>query len=156
MKYFMKAFALIAVLLISCISGAVYETAFAVELQDVSNNTVNLDAFIGKKPVLLLFWTTWCPYCRKELKSLEEMYPRLKKDGWEVLAINVGESRERVNNFIKRYTLEFPVLLDKTTDTADLYGILGVPTYIFLNKEEKVVFRGNRFPEGAYEGLISK
>src|SRR3989338_1940417 len=70
-------------------------------LPDIYNDTVTLNRYRDKQPVLLFFWATWCPHCRKELKVLDESYAELSKNDIEVLAINVGESVSKVNNFLK-------------------------------------------------------
>lgn len=117
------------------------------KLSDLNQNTVTLSNFKDKQPVILFFWTTWCPFCRKELKTLKDMYPGLKEEGWELFAIDVGEPLYRVDNFTKSYSFNFRVLLDKDAAVAEAYNILGVPTYILINKEGYIVFSGNYFPK---------
>jgi len=133
-----------------------WEMAPDFSLPDINNNIVTLSSYKDKKPVLLFFWTTWCPYCRSELRALNNKYPALTKEGLEVLPINVGESRNRVKNFIQNYYLTYPVILDENMEVAYNYGIPGVPAYILIDKKGKVVFEGSRFPEGRYKDLISK
>lgn len=119
------------------------------DLQDTTNTRVSFNSYKDKQQVLLFFWTTWCPFCRKELKVLNNRYQELLKNGWDVLAIDVGESAEKITNFLKsqKMTLSFKMLLDKNTAVADAYGILGVPTLVFVNKKGQIVFKGNTFPE---------
>jgi peroxiredoxin len=126
------------------------------QLQDLNGNLVKSEAFLGKKPLLLLFWTTWCPFCQRELKSLNDRYPDLKQEGLEILAVDVGESLERVKRFVKNYNLNFPVLLDKDNAVARAYEIIGIPTYILLDKEGRVAAKDNFFPQAKYKELISK
>jgi peroxiredoxin len=126
------------------------------KLLDLNNNTITLSAYRDKQPVLLFFWTTWCPFCRKELKTLNDRYPQLVKEGWELLSIDVGEPAYKVDNAIKRYSLNFKVLLDKDTTVAGSYNILGVPTYVIINKKGHVVFKDHYFPQDTYKYLILK
>ncbi len=132
------------------------ERSLAVDfkLSDLNQNTVTLSNFKDKQPVILFFWTTWCLFCRKELKTLKDMYPGLKEEGWELFAVDVGEPLYRVENFTQSYFLNFRVLLDKDAAVAQAYGILGVPTYILINKEGYIVFVGNYFPHKNYKELI--
>jgi peroxiredoxin len=126
-------------------------------LQDLQQNVVILSSYQGKQPVVLFFWTTWCPYCRQELLSLNELSPQLVKQGCEVLAINVEEPAYRVGNFIKKYGIHLRVLLDKDAQVSWYsYGILGVPTYFLVNKKGDIVFNGNHFPKERYQELIFK
>lgn len=126
------------------------------KLSDINNNTVTLSSYRDKQPVFLFFWTTWCPFCRKELKLLSDKYAQLVKDGFALLAINVGEPAYKVDNFIKKYSLAFEVLLDKDAKVAYTYDILGVPTYVLVDKKGYIVFEGNRFPQENYKDLISE
>ena len=126
------------------------------KLQDLSENSVALSDYKGKNPVVIIFWTTWCPYCRAELNNLNQKYPQLAKEGWEVLAINVEEPSSLVAAFLKKRPLTFKVLLDMDAQIAHSYGVLGVPTYILVNKEGFVVFKDNYFPEDKYRELILK
>lgn len=125
-------------------------------LKDINQDTVNLSTYKDKQTVLLFFWTTWCPFCRKELRDLNQMHPELKKDGLEVLAIDVGESLDKVRIFIKSYALSFKVLLDKDTAVAQTYSILGVPTYVLVDKKGSIVFQDHYFPRKEYKGLVAE
>jgi peroxiredoxin len=123
------------------------------KLQDLSQNTYALSSYKDKQPVALFFWTTWCPFCRRELKLLNERYLELRAAGLEVLAIDVGEAPYRVESFMKNYALSFKVLLDKDTSVATAYDILGVPTYVLVDKKGHIVFKDNYLPEN-YKTLI--
>lgn len=125
------------------------------KLRDISKVSVALESYKNKKPVLLFFWTTWCPYCRKELKTLNENYQDLIKDGWEVLAINIGEHADKVAGFLKTRDLSFKVLLDEDTLVANSYTILGVPTFVVVDKKGNIVFKDNYFPRN-YKNIAVK
>lgn len=125
------------------------------ELSDIYNNKLTLNIYKNEQPVLLFFWTTWCPYCRKELRVLNEKYPELSEQGFEVIAINIEESAARVANYVKSQGIKFKVLLDKDAKVASAYHIIGVPTYIVIDKEGYIESIGNSFPEN-YTGFTAK
>lgn len=131
------------------------ETAANFTLLDLNNKEFSLSEFKGK-PVILFFWTTWCPYCRKELKELNSMQSELLKDGIQVAAINVDEPLDKVRKFFGNTPFSYRVLLDTDTKVADAYGILGVPTYFLINKDGRIVFANHYFPEKEYKDLILK
>ncbi|MCG8430951.1 MAG: TlpA family protein disulfide reductase [Candidatus Omnitrophica bacterium] len=117
-------------------------------LPDVDQVTFySLSSYRGKQPVLLLFWTTWCHFCQNALKSLTMMYPELQEQGVEVLAINVGESPRKAAHAVRYYKLPFTVLLDRDSRAVRDYNLLGVPTYILLDKEGRIVFQENYLPK---------
>jgi len=125
-------------------------------LQDLSQNKFSLRNYRYKQPVVLFFWTTWCPFCREELRTLKELYPKLTKEGWELFAINIEEPAYIVTKAVTKYDLNFKVLLDLDTTVAHAYNILGVPTYILVNIKGQVVFRDHYFPQKEYKELISE
>lgn len=117
------------------------------KLEDLSGTTVELKSFKGKRPVLLFFWTTWCPYCQRELKVLNTRLENLEKTGVELIAIDVGEPASRVNRVVKNYNLAFKVFLDEDSSVANSYGILGVPTFVLVDKKGYISFVDNYFPD---------
>lgn len=124
-------------------------------LSDLEGKAVSLSEYKGKKAVVLLFWTTWCPYCREELKTLNKEYPSLAKDSIELLTINVGEPKHKVDNFVKSHSLSFKVLLDKDSLVSEDYSLMGVPTYFVINKSGQIVSTGNHFPVSALRELAA-
>ena len=151
-------FVLISFFSVSCIQAKepqdnIGNMAPDFKLQDLNQNTFTLSSYKDKQPVILFFWTTWCPFCQTELKVLNNKYYSLLKDGVQLLAIDAGEVARRVDNFVKNQGIVFSVLLDSDTTVADAYNILGVPTYILIDKKGQIRFRGNSFPQ-EYKKLI--
>jgi peroxiredoxin len=121
-------------------------------VNDLNGQAVNISSYQGK-PVILFFWTTWCPYCRVELKKLNQGYAQMAKEGIVVLGVNVSEPEYKVRRFFKGYLLNFRMLLDKYGLLADKYSLLGVPTYIFLDKAGKVTLQAQSLPAN-YKSLL--
>ncbi len=126
------------------------------KLRDIYQNIDTLSDYRGKQPVLLFFWATWCPFCQKELRVLNQSYAGLAEDGLEVLAINVGELPNTVENFIESYHLAYRVLLDKDQAVAYSYEIVGIPVYVLVDNEGYIVFQDSYLPYREYKDLISK
>lgn len=126
------------------------------KLRDIYQNTYILSSYRDKQPVLLFFWATWCPFCQKELRALNQSYAELAEDGLEVLAINVGELPDTVSSFVASYYLAYRVLLDIDESVASFYGIVGLPTYVLIDQKGYVTFQDNYLPYREYKDLISK
>ncbi|MCB1775108.1 MAG: TlpA family protein disulfide reductase [Gammaproteobacteria bacterium] len=109
-------------------------------LQDIHGRQHELGDTVGSV-VLVSFWTTWCPPCLKEMPSLQRLGSMLANDGLEVLAVNVGESRERVRRFRGLPAEPIDVLLDRGGDNARLWGVQAYPTAFLLNREGRIVMR---------------
>jgi peroxiredoxin len=125
-------------------------------LRDLNQNTFTLSNYKNEQSVLLFFWTTWCPFCREELKFLKSAYPELTKEGLVLVAINAGESAAKVNNFAKSYNFPFRILLDTDISVAGAFGIFGVPTYVLADKKGYVRLIEHSFPKEKYKSIISE
>ena len=123
-------------------------------LNDLQGVSVSLSSF-KNSPTILFFWTTWCPYCRAELRTLNQQYPVMAKEGIVVLGVDFGEPDYKVQRFFKDDSPNFKILLDKDGLLADKYGLLGVPTYVFLDKTAEVISQTNSLPDN-YRSLLLK
>jgi len=104
------------------------------QLQNLDGQTVSLGNLQGK-PVLINFWATWCSPCRSEMPYIQEIYEEWADKGLVVLAINIGESSAKAEEFMQSYNLSFTVLLDTKQDVAQRYNISGIPTTFFIDKD---------------------
>jgi peroxiredoxin len=123
-------------------------------LNDLSGNSITLSEFRDKKPVILFFWTTWCPRCIRRLNKLNQIYSSLASDNIEVLAINVGQGESKVRGFLKDNPVPFKVLLDEDHSIARSYGLIGTPTFVLITKAGDVVFKDCDFPKDTYKKLL--
>jgi peroxiredoxin len=109
----------------------------AFTLTSMDGKTYSLDALRGKV-VLLNFWATWCPPCRKEMPDMEVLYRRFKEKGLVVLAVS-DEERETVAGFLAKQNYSFPVLLDPGRKVNDAFGVDGIPKSFIFDAEGKLV-----------------
>jgi peroxiredoxin len=107
-------------------------------LEDLDGNTVKLSYYTGQG-VLLVFGTTWCPYCRKEIPQLKELYTKYKEKGFEILNIDIQESKDKVSEYANEHKLPYKVLLDTDGRVASMYGVRGVPTKVLINKDGTIL-----------------
>ena len=93
-------------------------------LRDVDGKTVQLSDYLGKSVVLLDFWATWCVPCQAELPELEKIYQANKDRGFVVLGISMDgpETVAQVGSYVRRYNLQYPVLLDEETKVVNVYN----------------------------------
>jgi peroxiredoxin len=90
------------------------------------------------KVVLVNFWATWCPPCRKEMPDLEALYEKYKDQGFVVLAIS-DEDEAKVAPFIAEQKIGYPVVLDPDSKVHQLYQVLGIPKSFVYDREGKLV-----------------
>jgi peroxiredoxin len=79
------------------------------------------------KVVFVNLWATWCPPCRKEMPSMVQLYNAFRNEGLEILAVSEDREMEALEDFVKRYQVSFPVLLDTEKAVYKLYRATGVP-----------------------------
>ena len=106
-------------------------------LSDLAGRAVDLGA-LRDRVVLVNFWATWCPPCVEEIPSLDRLHGRLAPRGFEVLAVDVGETREQVRDFLRERPVGFPVLLDTAGDTFKRWKAYAFPTSLLLDRQHRV------------------
>jgi len=90
---------------------------------------------LKNKAVILNFWATWCVPCIKEMPELNKAYTSFKNDDVEIIAINFEETRSEVDEFVNKYHLEFPILLDKYGDVSQDYRVRNLPVTYFISPD---------------------
>jgi peroxiredoxin len=90
------------------------------------------------KVVVVNFWATWCPPCRKEMPDLETLYERFQAKGFVVLAIS-DEDAAKVAPFIHERAVTFPVLLDPERKVNKAFIVEGIPHSFVYDRDGKLV-----------------
>jgi thiol-disulfide isomerase/thioredoxin len=90
------------------------------------------------KPVLIQFWTTWCRYCQADQSAVEAVLGDFRDKGLEVIAVNVGESRKKVKQYLERSRRTCKVVLTEDTNLAAVYRATSYPLYVLIDREGKV------------------
>ena len=105
--------------------------------------SIHLADYKGKV-VILDFWATWCPPCRRELPILQKIYEEYndkdknKNKGFVFIAVNSREDRDAVQRYIEKEGFTFPVALDNDGKVGDLYKVEAYPTMVLIDKKGKI------------------
>jgi len=146
--------AILAVFLLAPFGCFAQEQAPRFSIRDINGRIFSMSDY-GKKTVLLIFSTTWCPTCRTEIPHFKQIYQTYSHRGLEMANINIQESRDKVTRFAAKHQLPYRILLDEKGDVASAYGIVGVPAMILI-KDGVVVTRNYRLVDGTLEKLFRK
>jgi peroxiredoxin len=106
-------------------------------LKDLSGKEWKLRDLRGKV-VLVNFWATWCPPCRKEMPDLVNLYQRFHAKGFVVLAIS-DEEKSKVEPFIRERHVSFPVLLDRKRKVNEMFAVDGIPKSFVYDRSGELV-----------------
>ncbi len=112
------------------------------ELLNMDEEKIKLSDFRGKV-VLLNFWATWCPPCRREMPSMERLYQQIGDEKFGVIAVDQMEEIDDVFAFTGQLELAptFDILFDTTSQVSQDYAVRGLPTTYLLDKQGKIRYR---------------
>jgi len=112
-------------------------------LTDLDGRAVKLSKWRGH-PLIVDFWATWCPPCRKEVPELNAIYKKYRRRGLVVLGVSVdkvqGDGVKSVLPFAREFKVSYPILMadDALVEAMDLDNI---PTTLFINRKGETVAR---------------
>ncbi len=105
-------------------------------LNNLASEAITLSDYQGR-PTLLIFWATWCPYCKKLLPGIAELNDKYESQGLKVLAVNIKEDW-KPDVYWRNFGYKFDTVLEGDK-VAEIYGIKGTPGIVFIAPSGKVL-----------------
>jgi thiol-disulfide isomerase/thioredoxin len=113
------------------------------KVETLDGKPVDMSQYVGKTPVLIEFWATWCGNCQQlepALKSLHEKYG--KRVQFLGVAVSFNQSTERVKAYVEKHGLPWTQLYDRKGDASMVYDAPATSYVVVLDKAGKVVYTG--------------
>jgi thiol-disulfide isomerase/thioredoxin len=119
------------------------QTPPAVTIQDLDGNAVDLARWVGKRPVLVEFWATWCPICAELLPKIETAHNKYgDRVDFLVVAVAVNESPNTVRRHLTRHPMPFTFLWDVNGNATRAFQAPATSYVVILDGQGKVVYTG--------------
>ncbi len=122
-------------------------------LKTLTGKEINLAKFRDGNPAIIFFWATWCPHCREQLVELNKQTAEIEKKGIKLILVDLDEDIRPVRSYVERHNVKIEVALDPDSAVADQYGIVGVPTFYFIDKAGMIKSVTHEFPANYGEVL---
>lgn len=104
---------------------------------DIDGATRQSTEWVTKQPVIINFWGTWCPPCRKEIPDLVRFYEEYKPKGVEIVSLAVNDNPDAVRSYASNAGMKWVMLMGDDGIYQKYGGIRGVPTTIFIDRNGK-------------------
>jgi peroxiredoxin len=101
----------------------------------------------GKSGVMLMFFASWCSACAEQVPDVKELVETSNGSNVAVYGISIQEDNEAISKFIEAKQVTYPILLDTDTAVAAAYEVKGIPTFIGVDINGEIVYRGHTLPE---------
>jgi thiol-disulfide isomerase/thioredoxin len=119
------------------------ETPPAVTLENLNGDSVSLSQWIGKKPVIVEFWATWCPICAELLPRMEAAQQKYgDRAAFLVIAVAVNQSKNTVRRHLERDPMPFTFLWDGNGAAVRAFQAPSTSYIAVLDAKGTVVYTG--------------
>lgn len=110
--------------------------------EDAQGNPQSLAKFVVPgKYTLVDFMASWCPYCVKDLNLIKEIKNEYGPKGLNIVSVAVRDKPEDTRMVVDRHGMTWNVLYNAGRTPYDIYGFSGIPHYMLIDPEGKIVYR---------------
>ncbi len=133
----------------------------AVPLKTIDGDEINTGNLGIKGPIIITFWASWCPTCKREMGTLNDLYADWQEEtGVTIVAVSVDDEKTKNNvaGMVNANDWEFLVLMDSNSDFKRAMGVSNTPHTFLINENGEIVYTRNNYAPGdedlLYEALV--
>jgi thiol-disulfide isomerase/thioredoxin len=127
----------------------------AFEASDLEGAPVRFDPSRLNRPVLLIFWASWCEPCKTEVPALLRLHDQ-HRGRLDLIGINVDKELEQARSFVEESRIPYPNLSDRELQISDRFGVHNMPFFVLVDRGA-IRWTGTQFDQellGAVEGVL--
>ena len=117
-------------------------TASDFTLQSVNADSIYTLSEMKDKVILINFWATWCGPCRMEIPDFNDLYKKYSREEFEILGISISDTADQLQNFLKAYKMDYPVLYGTQNQMqkiiVDYGGVYSIPMSFLIAKNNEI------------------
>ncbi len=112
------------------------------ECAALSSTKPEVQDFTGYQGRVLLidFWATWCPPCRKSMPFLNSLRNELGDQGFEVIAVNLDEETREATRYLASHPVDYPILFDPRGECPQAFAVETMPSSYFVGRKGRIRF----------------
>ena len=117
-----------------------------------------LSDFNEDGPVIINFWTTWWPFCERQLAYLDQLNSNFSEAGLKVLAVNVNKPQilNQVRPYINKRKYRFDVSVDPRGKLAKQFGVKGFPALYLVDKDGTIIHKSAGYEDGQENSYLEE
>jgi len=121
------------------------EEILSLPITTLTDRTINLGQYKGKKPVYLKFWATWCRPCRKQMPHFQHVQEKYGEK-MQLIGINIGvnDNVDFIRGTKNEFGLTMPITIDVSGKLAQTFNLVGTPFHVLIDKSGNIVHKGHK------------
>jgi len=129
------------------------------QLKNLANLNVSIHSLTnGHDVTFLVFFTTWCSFCEKDIEGFQSLFQKYKDNGVGVVAISFDKKNATVSKYVNDKSLDYPVLMG-SDEIASHFAIRGIPVTVVVDENNNVIekivgFKGPEYYENIIEQIL--
>ena len=126
------------------------------KIRMINGEFSELKNYVGNGPLLLEFWTTWCPNCPKQMGYLSDLADHFKNSGLQVLGVNLNAPKivNKVKPYIQTKNFSYDIAIDPEFRLGEYFGVKSIPTLIMVNTKGEIINRYVGYSPGQEEDYV--